>query len=158
MERQEFKPKRGNWWYGIGCLVAFVATIGGCVLLLSSKYGPFVLTVGEGVTATEASRQLWHCFVPPSASDVWFESGYRVTRLECALDEEAFLGWCKSRDWTPLAISANEPKFVFSKRKNDPVAVTVGWRFDTTGPGDGAWHVGTYDAGEHRAYIEFIVD
>lgn len=99
------------------------AALAAFVLLLFSTSGPFRSVSGQGVTASEANARLWHGHLPTGATDVWFTSGYRGTRLECTIEPADFFAWCQRGNWEPSPITADSPIYTHSKRDGAVVAI-----------------------------------
>ncbi len=92
--------------------------------------------------------------VGKAATDVWYVSSYRATRVEFDIDKPAFLDWCREQDWLPVPIRAEHPTTWYSDRKQDTIAITSGVRFATRNqqkPDLG--FSGVYDAAAERAYV-----
>ncbi|QDT01141.1 hypothetical protein [Adhaeretor mobilis] len=132
-------------------LVAIAAIAFAC--LLFSTAGPFRSVVGHGVSAEQANAKLWNCLVPNGAKNVWFESGYRATRVECELSQAVFKGWCESRSWRPYVIDEQQRARVYSMSSDSPVEVRNGLRFNDR-VGD-LGHQGVYDAATGTAYVTY---
>lgn len=136
---------------GSSCLIFIALAAVGFVLLLFSTAGPFRSVSGEGVTADEANRMLWIRPTPASASDVWFTSAYKATKVDCRLDEDDFLDWCRERGWHPIPIAKGHEKGVYLDRVRDAVLVGKGLYFsDRRGDVECS---GIYDANEQRVYL-----
>ncbi len=108
---------------------------------------------GHGVSAEEANAKLWHCHLPKDAKNVWFESGYRGTRVECELGQAAFSSWCDSVDWKPIVIEDEVPEWVFSMRTESLVEVRRGLQFSNMDVDVG--YRAIFDADTQTAYIVF---
>lgn len=141
--------KRFQW----GCGLLFVVAMTSFVLLLSSTAGPFRAVSGQAVTAEQANAQLWNCFVPNGATDVWYTSGYRGTRIECTLAPASFAAWCRERAWTTHSINHDSPRSYYSEKAQDAVSVGNGLYFDAK-KGDVGYY-GVYDADAQRAYVTY---
>ncbi len=143
--------RRGRKRAGILLAGAAVAAFAG--LLLSSS-GPFRSVSGRASSASEANARLWNCHVPPDATDVWFISSYRFTRVECTLKPESFEDWCHRRGWrpTPIDESASVPEWVTSQR-DGMKTITRGHRFNAMNGDRG--YTGLYDAEGQRAYVTY---
>ncbi|TWU18549.1 hypothetical protein Poly21_07130 [Allorhodopirellula heiligendammensis] len=131
---------------GAVTLIAFA-----CMFL--STAGPFRSVYGHGVSAEEANARLWHCHLPMDAKNVWFESGYRMTRVECELGQDAFRSWCDSVDWKPIVIVDDVPEWVFSMRIKSWVEVRRGLEFSNR-DGDVGYRA-TFDADTQTAYAVY---
>jgi hypothetical protein len=134
-----------------GVVLAVVGVVA-AAFVMASPWGPFVRVEGRGVPAREANARLWHCRVPDGATDVWYESGYRGTRVECLLSVEEFRAWCAREGWRPMPIAEGEPFLQVSEREG-VIEVRRGLRFEAL-RGD-AGHLGVYDEERRRAFVSF---
>jgi hypothetical protein len=128
--------------------IALAAFVG----LLCSTAGPFRSVSGRGSSAREANAWLWNCFVPADATDVWYTSSYRFTRVECSLTRESFEAWCRLRGWRPGPIEGVEAVQVFSEC-GGVWEIRRGLSFRNTHSEVG-FH-GYYDADQRRAYVVY---
>ena len=134
--------RRIVWGCSILGVIAFV-------VWMCSTAGPFRSVSGQGVSAAEANRKLWTNRVPASATDVWFVSSYKATRIDCKLDRDEFLAWCRAKGWKPNPII--ETNGTYLERLNDAVLIDDGLEFNARERGRGS--SGIYDDLAGRAYI-----
>lgn len=125
----------------------------GFVALLCSTAGPFRFVSGQGVSADEANKMLWTNFVPSSATDVWFASGYFATRIDCKVDPADFQAWCQRRGWHLTPIVAGQPRALYVDRLGDVVLIESGFEFDAKYGGAGRGNTGVYDSKAGRAFV-----
>jgi hypothetical protein len=129
----------------VGAPVAVIA-------LLCSTAGPFRMVSGRGVSARVANGRLWNCPVPDDATDVWFTSSYRGTRLECSIKPESFRVWSGRNGRNLSPIPESEPACVASQRGVTQM-ISRGFRFNEA-RGDLGYR-GLYDTQEKRAYVNY---
>ena len=150
-EKDNTSKESSGCWQGIGCLMVAIAVIAGFVLYLFSTSGPFRSVSGEGVSAAQANQRLWIRPIPESATDVWFTSSYRASNVDCKMDQDTFLKWCRESGWQAVSISEGQPRRLYSYRLGDPVLIETGFFFDAKDPKRGdVGSVGTYDFKEGR--------
>lgn len=149
-------PARRRWSFGLRTMllgVTAVAILVACTTFLCSPSSPLVSVTGRRETAAQANRNLWSCHVPPGASDVWYVTGFRATRVDCTMDEATFLGWCENRGWHASRIAAGERIYLYSERLKNAVTITAGLKFSVRFSQRSNCE-GFYDALTHRAYVQ----
>lgn len=141
-----------RWRGRRACIAVGAVALAAFVGLLCSTYGPFRAVTGRGVSAGEANARLWNCFVPAEATDVWYESSYRATRVECTVTRESFEAWCRRMNWRPEAIERDDAYLLFSQRDGFR-EITRGLSFRNRRGDVGFW--GCYDDDRRRAYVTY---
>jgi hypothetical protein len=131
----------------------FVVAATACAGLLCSTAGPFRFVSGQGVSADEANQMLWTNFVPASATDIWFTSGYFATTIDCKLDLTEFQAWCQRKGWNLTPIVAGQPKALYLDRLGDAVLIESGFEFNAKYGAAGRGNAGLYDSRAGRAYV-----
>lgn len=148
-------PRR-RWTFGLRSMllgVAVASIVTGCVVFLCSPSSPLVSVTGSRETAAQANRNLWSCQLPAGASDVWYNTGYRATNIDCTMDEATFLGWCQNHGWHARQIATGERVYLYSERLRNVVTITTGLKFSVISSARSNCQ-GFYDATAHRAYVQ----
>lgn len=118
--------------------------------LLFSDCGPIRSVTRSGVSAEVANDNLWNCLVPQDASDVWFVSAYRSTKVECTLPKKSFVEWCEKNGWNLSQVDSEVPKYSL---RDGPITIRKGLRFSDF-DGDLGFG-GLYDEDHERAYVVY---
>jgi hypothetical protein len=139
-----------------GCSFAFLSLVLlGFIFSLFTTAGPFRSTRANGLNAREANKKLWHGDLPVEATDVWLVSSYRATVVECTLDEDGFLAWCRCRGWRLTTITSGLGHSIWSMRDGAPTPIIEdGYEFNERAGGDVGFF-GFYDRTNKRAYVTY---
>lgn len=139
--------KRLSVW---GCL-KWAAIAGGLLMatfvILCCSTGGFHQS-GRGVAAVDANRRLLYPFdLPPSATDVNFETWVKSSIADFRIGEEDFVLWCRRHGWK--GGPATDVAFRFADPSRDPKLLETGLQY---GEETSASIVqATYDFRNHRA-------
>jgi hypothetical protein len=137
--------KRPWFWLAVAASTALIG-------LLCSTAGPFRSVSGRGELASEANARLWNCLVLADATDVWYISTYRFTRVECTLERESFEAWCRQLGWRLGPIEGNKPVYL-STQRDGLRTIRRGLQFDALNGALG--FTGWYDPEARRAYVTY---
>jgi hypothetical protein len=118
----------------------------------------FATTRGRAVTAAQANRRLWNCSVPLTATDVWFQTSYRSTKVDFKTDEQSFREWCSINRWKLQPVASVFHHGV-TAQNGEAVNVSSGLFFKETSQANPAIQCyGVYDAATSRAFLIFNHD
>ena len=135
--------------FSLKFLLMLVAAV--AILILIGSFSLRTFQQHGGVSQTGVSHQTANRYLPSEltlpnqASDVTFHVDFGAAESEFAISEEAFLAWCKSRDWSCSPISTPTTYFEPMHLPADSRPVNRGYTF---APPDGQ---GVFDSERLRA-------